>query len=308
MLSKRIIPTILCRGRQMVKGARFDSWRTVGLAAQAVRIHQMRGVDEIVLLDVAATAEGRGPDLDMVTELAEVCFMPLAVGGGVRTVDDARALLRAGADKVVIGTAAVELPNLIMECRERIGSQAVVAAIDTIDDLGQVYIRSGTMPVGGLFAEQAAKNLAFLGAGELLLTSIAREGTLKGYDLRMIRAVATAVDIPVIAHGGAGTYQDMLEAIEAGADAVAAGALFQFTDSTPQGAAAYLAERGIETRTPEPMEITGDLSDPGLKELVWEEAQKHGAPPVPREVFDMLWDRRGEVSDEEILRLIGRHQ
>lgn len=250
MLAKRIIPTILCRGRQMVKGTQFNSWRTVGLAAQAARIHQMRGVDEVVLLDITATLEGRGPDLDLVAELAEDCFMPLAVGGGVRTVDDVRAILRAGADKVVIGTAAIETPHLILECRERVGSQAIVAAIDARDESGQVYIRSGTARAERCFAKETAQNLAFLGAGEILLTSIAREGTLDGYDLRLIRAVAQSVDIPVVAHGGCGSYADMLAAIEAGADAVAAGAFFQFTDATPQGAAQYLAEHGIETRAP----------------------------------------------------------
>jgi len=306
MLSKRIIPTILCRGRQMVKGARFDSWRTVGLAAQAVRIHQTRGVDELMLLDVAATAEGRGPDLDLVAELAEVCFMPLAVGGGIRSVDDVRALLRAGADKVVIGAATLHVPNLLREAADRVGSQALVAAAD---------VRGGFVVFKGVpeYARRRrpvrwAMYLEQHGAGEILLTSIDREGTMEGYDLPIIRAVSNYVSIPVIAHGGAGTYQHLLEAIEAGADAVAAGAMFQFTDQTPLEAARYLAEHGIETRLPEPMEITGDLSDPRLKEMVWEEAQKHGAPPVPREVFDMLWDRRGEVSEEEILGLIGRHQ
>lgn len=302
MLAHRIIPTILCHGRQMVKGKRFNAWRTVGLAAQAVRIHQMRGVDELMLLDIAATAEGRGPDLELVAELAEVCLMPLAVGGGIRTVDDAWSVLRAGADKVVVGTAG---PKAIAEISSRMGSQAVVAACDYRE--GKAYVRCGKARTRQPAAGWALSCFRH-GAGEILLTAMSLEGTQEGYDLDTIRRISNLLPIPVIAHGGAGTYQHMIEAIEAGADAVAAGAMFQFTDQTPQGAARYLAEHGVETRIPEPMEIAGDLSDPNLKEKVWEEAQKHGAPPVPREVFDMLWERQGEVSDEEILSLIGRRK
>lgn len=250
MLARRIIPTILCRGRQMVKGRQFDSWRSVGLAAQAVRIHQMRGVDELMLLDIAATMEGRGPDLELVAELAEGCFMPLAVGGGVRTVDDVRALLRAGADKVVIGTGAIET-RVVQEAAERVGSQALVVSIDVWGP--QVYARNGTKPMHTspgkiLTATEWAMEVERHGAGEILLTNFKREGTLEGYDLDLIRWVAQAVSIPVIAHGGCGSYTDMEAAIEAGADAVAAGAFFQFTDATPAAAARYLHQHGIETR------------------------------------------------------------
>lgn len=229
----------------MVKGKRFDSWRSVGVAAQAVRVHQARGVDEVCLLDIGATPEGRGPDLGLIEELSEVLFAPLAVGGGVRTVEHVRALLKAGADKVVIGTAAVEDPHFLRNVADVVGSQAIVAALDVRGDYE--YGRCGTWPgVGGVIS--VATMYRQMGAGEILLTSIDREGTMDGYDLDLIERVATAVDIPVIAHGGCSGYEDMANAIRAGASAVAAGALFQFTDATPRAAAAYLHKHGIEAR------------------------------------------------------------
>lgn len=242
MLSKRIIPTILCRGRTMVKGERFNAWRTIGLAAQAVRVHAMRGVDEVCLLDITATAQGRGPDLELVRELSDTLFVPLTVGGGIRTIDDAWAVLRAGADKVVVGSAG---PKAISEISSRMGSQAVVAACDYQCERAYVYCgKAATHQGPAAWATSCYQH----GAGEILLTAIALEGTMQGYDLVTIARVAKALPIPVIAHGGAGTYQHMLEAIEAGADAVAAGAMFQFTDQTPQSAARYLEEHGVEAR------------------------------------------------------------
>lgn len=240
-LAKRVIPTILCRGRQLVKGKQFNSWRSVGVAAQAVRVHQTRGVDELVLLDIAATPEGRGPDLDLVRELSEVCFMPLAVGGGIKSLADVKALLHAGADKVVIGAAALQRPELIGEISSVVGSQAVVFAFNYFNCCGP----QDAYPLGGIRIARAAEDE---GAGEILLTSMEREGMMDGYDLPTLKAICEAVSVPVIAHGGCGTYQHMLEAIEAGAAAVAAGAMFQFTDATPRGAAAYLATHGIEAR------------------------------------------------------------
>lgn len=252
-LAKRIIPTLLCRGRKLVKGVAFDSWRSVGHAGQAVRIHQARGVDELVLLDIAATAEGRGPDLALVSELSGGCFMPLAVGGGVRTVQDVKDLLRAGADKVVVCTAAQQLgalPDrqewLLKAMADTVGSQAIVAAIDVKD--GKVWTNGGKVMADECGVPGNAAMLAEMGAGEILLTSIDREGAMQGYDLDLIRAVTKAVSIPVIAHGGAGSYQHMLEAIEAGADAVAAGSIFLFTEASPRGAAEYLAQHGVEAR------------------------------------------------------------
>jgi len=286
----------------MVKGSKFNAWRTVGLAAQAVLIHQMRGVDEIVLLDITATAEGRGPDLDLVTELAEVCFMPLAVGGGIRNVNDARALLLAGADKVVIGTGG---PRVVSEVADRVGSQAVVAAIDV--RAGQVSVRNAMVNTGC-----GAMGYAMVcfnhGAGEILLTSVEREGQMGGYDLRLIKEVSDAVDVPVIAHGGAGTYQHMLEAIEVGADAVAAGAMFQFTDQTPLGAARYLAEHGVETRIPdavEPSIAEGDMDM--VRKMAIERCEEGG---IPRAVCEALWEKMmgGTMTELELQRELERYK
>jgi cyclase len=237
MLATRVIPTLLCRGRQLVKGKQFNSWRSVGLAAQAVRIHQQRGVDELILLDIAATPEGRGPDLDLIRELSDILFCPLTVGGGVRSIDDVHALMEAGADKVAIKTAAYKDPSLVRKIADRFGSQAIVVAIDH-DYQGDPYQSPW----------QEAQWFERQGAGELLLTSVEREGTMHGYDLEEINAVTVNVGIPVIAHGGCSGYEDMHNAIQAGASAVAAGALFQFTDCTPRGAAEYLKSRGVEVR------------------------------------------------------------
>jgi len=212
---------------------------------QAVRIYQSRGVDELILLDIAATPEGRGPDFKMVEELTQECFMPITVGGGVRSIQDVRDLLNAGADKIAICTSAVHKSELINESSELFGSQAIVVSIDVSQ--GEVMAKCGTS--AAMFDPVSyAREFQHRGAGEILLTSVDLEGTMQGYDLDLIRKVSQAVSVPVIAHGGCGTYEHMYEAIKAGASAVAAGAMFQFTDQTPYGAAKYLAERGVETR------------------------------------------------------------
>jgi len=247
-LSKRIIPTLLVKGRQLCKGKTFNSWRSVGVAAQAVRIHQQREVDEICILDVMATKEGRGPDLSLIEELSSVLFSPLSVGGGISNVEHVRTLLLAGADKVVIGTAATPYDDfiLIRECVHAVGSQAITVSIDYRGD--EVFTDNGTVchPFDAIYWAVGAMNA---GAGEILLTSIDREGTSEGYDLDMIKRVTDEVDIPVIAHGGCGSYEHMAQAIRAGASAVAAGSMFQFTDQTPREAAEYLQAQGIEART-----------------------------------------------------------
>lgn len=247
-LAHRIIPTILMSGRKLMKGTGFNSWRSVGLAAQAVRIHQARGVDELVMLDVEATREGRGPDLSLIEELSAEFFAPLAVGGGVRSVSDVKALLRAGADKVVIGTMAFSaVPDVVKQVADAVGCQALVVSIDVRK--GEVFTHCGRHRAGhGIAAVEYAQILEREGAGEILLQSIERDGTMRGYDLDLIQRVAGAVGIPVIASGGCSGYEDMREALAAGASAVAAGALFQFTDCTPKGAARCLASRGVEVR------------------------------------------------------------
>lgn len=241
-LATRVIPVLLQRGHTLVKGQQFNSWRSVGHAMQAVRIYQARGVDELIYLDIGATPEGRGPNFDLVAQLTAECFMPLTVGGGVRTIDDVRNLLAAGADKVTICTGG---PLLISQCAPYFGSQAIVGAIDVKD--GYAAVRCGsrtTLQPAVAWARSCQDH----GAGEILLTCIDREGTMSGYDLDLIHAVSQAVSIPVIANGGCSGYEDMYNAIQAGASAVAAGALFHFTDCTPKGAAEYLAKRGVEVR------------------------------------------------------------
>lgn len=242
MLATRIIPTLLCRGRQLIKGEKFNSWRSCGLVMQAARIHGMRAVDELVLLDIDATKEGRGPDLDLVAELALNMATPLAVGGGVKSIDDVDQLLRHGADKVIIGQAQHHKGTLINDCAVRFGSQAIIVAVD-VDQNGRVR-GMGSGPGPKVWCQW----LANVGAGEILLTSMPREGMMLGYDLELITKVAEGVNIPVVAHGGCGSYVDMHNAIKAGAAAVAAGALFQFTDATPAEAARYLHEMGVEVR------------------------------------------------------------
>ncbi len=245
MIATRIIPVLLHRGANLVKGECFDSWRTVGHAAQAANIHQSRGVDELVMLDIAATPEGRGPDISFVKSIASSCFMPLTIGGGITNIRQIKDLFDNGADKVVIGTAATYDRKLVQEAARRYGSQAIVIAVDVKDD--RVMADCGRMTTQ-IDPVAYAQDLANEGAGEILLTSVSREGTLTGYDLDLITKVANSVTIPVVANGGAGNYEHMAQALRAGAHAVAAGALFQFEEATPLGAAKYLRDQGFNMR------------------------------------------------------------
>jgi len=250
-LKVRIMPTLLYKDVGLVKGIGFDSWRRIGAAMQAVKVYNLRQVDELVLLDIRATLDGRGPDLAMVDELADECFMPLTVGGGVRTVDDVQALLQVGADKVSLNTMAIQNPSLVRDVADRFGSQCVVVSIDArrLDDgTHRVFTRAGTEDTG-LDPVAVAQGAERQGAGELLVTSIDRDGTMGGYDIELIRAVAEAVRIPVIASGGAGTYQDLAEGLSVGhASAVAAASMFHFTERTPLEAKRYLGEQGFAIR------------------------------------------------------------
>lgn len=250
MLKVRVIPTLLYRDESLVKGVAFDSWRRVGGAMQSIKVYNLREVDELVFVDITATRETRDPDYATVDDLADECFMPLTVGGGVQTVEQARRLLRVGADKVSIGTAAVKDPGIISAIAERFGSQCVVVAIDFRGAGGraEVYVESGTRATG-LHPVDLAREAQRRGAGEILLTSIERDGTMQGYDVPLTRLVSGAVSIPVIASGGAGSYEHMLEVIRCGgASAVAAGAIFHFTQQTPLEAKRYLADRGVPVR------------------------------------------------------------
>jgi len=244
------MPTLLYKNTTLVKGVGFDSWRRVGSAMQAVKVYNMREVDELVFLDIAATREGRSPDFDLIDDLADECFMPLAVGGGIRSLDDVRRLLRVGADKIVVNTAAVNRPELIREITNRFGSQCVVVSIDARKNRGEdyeAYVESGTRPAG-LDPVALARRAESLGAGEVLITSMDRDGTMQGYDIELISRVAKAVSIPVIASGGAGSYAHMAEALRAGASALAAASMFHFTEQTPREAKLYLRDQGFPTR------------------------------------------------------------
>lgn len=248
MLAHRVIPVILCRGRQLIKGKRFDGWRSVGHVQQAARVYAARGVDELMILDIAATPEGRGPDLDLISELAEQNFCPLTVGGGVRTVEDARALLRAGADGVVVGSAGLKAVKAIAEVA---GSQAVTAAVDyrRENHHNVVYTHCGKRSLTPMDPVWWARDMVLAGAGQILFTCIDREGTMEGYDLEAMRQLKErGLRVPIVINGGCAGPADMVEAINAGANAVAAGALFQFENVTPRQCAQFLKANGLEAR------------------------------------------------------------
>lgn len=235
-LATRIIPTVLNKNGQMVKGKSFAKDRVVGHAYQASKIYGMRSVDELILLDVMATQEQRPPDYEGIAKLAENLFVPLTVGGGVDSLFKIRALLKSGADKISICKAAIDNTRFVMEAADKFGSSTITVCMDGIG-----------FPEIGPFVEEAIK-IEKAGAGELLIQNIKRDGTLEGYDLEMIHHVSNNVNIPVIASGGCSGYHNMHEAIHAGASAVAASSLFLFTDATPKGAAEYLNQKGVEVR------------------------------------------------------------
>lgn len=245
------MPTLLFKEMGLVKGVAFDSWRRVGSAMQAIKVYNLREVDELVFLDITATSDGRSPDFETVDGLADECFMPLAVGGGIRSVDDVRQLLQVGADKVVINTAAVETPELIQQVSRRFGAQCVVVSIDARrhpDGRYEVFTHSGTKATG-LDPVALARQCEALGAGEILITSIENDGTMMGYDVALTRAVNEAVNIPVIASGGAGNYEHMAQVLrEAKVSAVSAASIFHFTQQTPLEAKRYLQELGFSVR------------------------------------------------------------
>ncbi len=231
MLKVRVIPVLLLRGWGLEKSIRFDTPKYVGCPINAARVFNGKNVDELMLLDIVATREGRGPQLDVVRQIAEESFMPFTAGGGIRSVDMMWELLQAGADRVVINTAAIERPELVREGADRFGSQCIVVSIDVRarrDGGYEVYTRAGTRPTG-LDPVETALHMQAMGAGEILLTSIDRDGTMEGYDIPLVRQVADALHIPLIACGGAGSVGHLAEAVYNGhAAAVAAGAFFLF--------------------------------------------------------------------------------
>jgi len=250
MLAKRIIPCLDVKDGRVVKGVRFVDLRDAGDPVEAAIAYDAQDADELVFLDITASHEARDIMLDVVRRTAEGIYMPLTVGGGIRSVDDVRRLLRAGADKVSLNTAALARPELIREAAERFGSQCIVVAVDARreGDHWGVYTHGGRNAAGRDAVTWTQEAVA-LGAGEILLTSMDRDGTKHGYDLELTRAVSEAVTVPVIASGGAGTLEHFHEALVDGrADAALAASLFHFGIHTIAETKRYLADRGVEVR------------------------------------------------------------
>jgi cyclase len=230
MLAVRVIPCLDVKDGRVVKGVNFVDLRDAGDPVEQASAYDAAGADELMFLDITASHEGRGAILDVVTRTAEVCFMPLSVGGGIRSVEDARRLLRAGADKISVNTSAVEDRMLLRRCADDFGSQATVVAIDAKrrpEGGWGVFIYGGRKDTG-LDAVAYAADAVAHGAGEVLLTSMDRDGAKSGYDLELLRAVTAAVDVPVIASGGAGSAAHMVDAAKVGADAVLAASIFHY--------------------------------------------------------------------------------
>lgn len=249
----RVIPCLDVAGGRVVKGVNFVDLKDAGDPVEQARAYDAAGADELCFLDITASHEARGTIIDVVRRTAAVCFMPLTVGGGVRTADDARALLLAGADKVAVNSAAVTRPDIVAEIADRFGSQCCVASIDArqvADGRWEVFTHGGRRPTG-LDAVDHALRLAELGAGELLVTSMDRDGTKAGYDLALIRTIADRARVPVVASGGVGTLADLVAGVVDGhASAVLAASIFHFGDARIADAHAALARAGVPVRTP----------------------------------------------------------
>ena len=251
MLTKRIIPCLDVKDRRVVKGVRFEALRDAGDPAEIARLYDHEEADEICFLDITASADRRKTIIGVVEATAAQVFTPLTVGGGIRSLDDIRALLLAGADKVSINTAAVDRPKFVAEAVQRFGSQCIVVAIDAkqkVPGAWEVYTHGGRNATGRDVVSWAAQ-MAQAGAGEILLTSMDRDGTQQGYDVALTRAVASAVSIPVIASGGAGRLEHLAEVLQdGGADAVLVASLFHYRTLTIRQAKAFLAAQGISVR------------------------------------------------------------
>ena len=253
VLTKRVIPCLDVKDGRVVKGVNFVNLVDAGDPVEAAVAYDKAGADELVFLDITASHENRGTMLDVVRETASKAFMPVTVGGGIRTLDDIKALLRAGADKVSLNTVAVENPDFVTQASRRFGSQCIVVAIDAkrserADMKFEVYTHGGRKP-RGIDAVEWARQMEKNGAGEILLTSMDRDGTRDGYDLDLTRTISENVSIPVIASGGVGNLQHLADGITDGkADAVLAASIFHFGDYTIRQAKEFLAEQGISVR------------------------------------------------------------
>jgi cyclase len=252
MLAKRIIPCLDVNAGRVVKGVNFVSLRDAGDPVEIARRYDQQGADEVTFLDITASSDDRDLILPMIEAVADQFFIPLTVGGGVRTVEDVRRLLNAGADKISMNTAAIQQPNLIRQCSDKFGAQCIVVAIDAkrVGAHWEVFTHGGRNPTG-LNALQWAARVTEMGAGEILLTSMDRDGTRQGFDLELTRAVAQSVSVPVIASGGVGSLEHLYEGVTKGAaDAVLAASIFHFGEHTIGEAKAYLSRRGVCVRSP----------------------------------------------------------
>lgn len=252
MFTKRIIPCLDVKGGRVVKGVNFVNLRDAGDPVEIAAAYDKAGADEVVFLDITASSDDRGTVVDMVRRVAQKVFIPFTVGGGIRTVEDFKVLLREGADKISINSAAIGRPELISEAAEKFGSQCVVVAIDARkrqDGSGWNIYKNGGRIDMGIDAVEWALQAEKLGAGEILLTSMDCDGTKEGYDLKLTREITKSVSIPVIASGGAGTKEHFYEALtEGGADAALAASLFHYKELEIMDLKNYLAERGVSVR------------------------------------------------------------
>jgi imidazole glycerol-phosphate synthase subunit HisF len=252
MLAKRLIPCLDVDAGRVVKGTRFQDLQDAGDPVELAAHYDREGADELVFLDITATLEGRAATLDVISRVAEQVFIPLTVGGGVRDDDDVDALLRAGADKVALNSGAVRDPSLLRRCADRFGTQCMVIAIDAKRSDGgwEVFVDAGGTATGRDAVTWAVEATRELGAGEILLTSMDRDGTGEGYDLELLREIADAVRVPVVASGGAGDLDHFAEALGVGhADAVLAASRLHFGQLTIREIKEYLASKGLEVRT-----------------------------------------------------------
>jgi cyclase len=253
MLKVRIIPTMLWKQFGLVKGVQFNSWRRVGPVLPAIKVYNQREVDELILVDISLNESFGDLDIESIQEFSQDCFIPFTIGGGISRIEQVQSLLEAGADKVCINTSAYSHPNLISEIAKRHGRQCIVASVDVrkqaAEKKWQCFSHSGKKSTDRDVVAWA-RELEDRGAGEILITSIDRDGTFQGYDLDLIEAVVNGVKIPVIASGGAGTYQHMVDAVlKSGAAAVAAASIFHFTEMTPAGAKVAMYKAGIPVRS-----------------------------------------------------------
>lgn len=254
MLKVRVIPTLLSKQFGLVKGVGFNSWRRVGPVLPSIKVYNKREVDELIILDIVAQEKGEDPDYESLREFAGHCFVPLTIGGGINSIDQVQKLLRAGADKISINSAAFDRPELITEVAKLHGTQCVIASVDVRknpDGNGWECFSGSGSKATGRQVEEWVKELEDRGAGEILITSIELDGTMEGYDMALLETVVNTVrNIPVIASGGAGNYQHMVSAVnDTGVSAVAAASMFHFTEQTPAGAKAAMKAAGIPIRS-----------------------------------------------------------